>query len=171
MVTGITTFAKSIDQAIEDKVSADPGLKKQWEEVSTRFHLVYAQPESAFKAINVDAMLKDETAAKSTLATIGSNPEHFGALKGKTGMFASRARSRSERRLRPTRRRWPAISSAICASVPKPSASSRSRNAPFVEGVDRYSGALGKRKADPRTSARCDRPERPAGRSRICACR
>lgn len=91
MVTGITTFAKSIDQAIEDKVAADPGLKKQWEEVSTRFHLVYAQPESAFKAINVDAMLKDETAAKSTLATIGSNPEHFGALKGKTGMFASRA--------------------------------------------------------------------------------
>ncbi len=91
MVTGITTFAKSIDQAIEDKVAVDPGLKKQWEEVSTRFHLVYAQPESAFKAINVDAMLKDETAAKSTLATIGSNPEHFGALKGKTGMFASRA--------------------------------------------------------------------------------
>ncbi|PWE52589.1 Ti-type conjugative transfer relaxase TraA [Metarhizobium album] len=96
MVTGITTFAKSIDQAIEDKLAADPGLKKQWEEVSTRFHLVYAQPESAFKAINADAMLKDESVAKSTLATIGSNPEHFGALKGKTGMFASRA-DRQER--------------------------------------------------------------------------
>ncbi|WP_298242777.1 BID domain-containing protein, partial [uncultured Bradyrhizobium sp.] len=77
MVSGITTFAKSIDQAVEDKVAADPGLKKQWEEVSTRFHLVYAQPHSAFKAINVDAMLQDETVAKSTLATIGSNPEHF----------------------------------------------------------------------------------------------
>ena len=91
MVSGITTFAKSIDQAVEDKVTADPGLKKQWQEVSTRFHLVYAQPESAFKAVDVDAMLKDESVAKSTLATIGSNPEHFGALKGKTGMFASRA--------------------------------------------------------------------------------
>ena len=91
MVSGITTFAKSVDQAIEDKVAADPGLKKQWEEVSTRFRLVYAQPESAFKAVDVDAMLKDESVATSTLATIGSNPEHFGALKGKTGILASRA--------------------------------------------------------------------------------
>jgi hypothetical protein len=90
MVSGITTFAKSVDQAIEDKVAADPGLKKQWQEVSTRFHLVYAQPESAFKAVNVDAMLKDETVAKSTLAKLGSEPEHFGALKGKTGILASR---------------------------------------------------------------------------------
>nr|CAD6437709.1 Ti-type conjugative transfer relaxase TraA [Rhizobium sp. Q54] len=90
MVSGVTTFARSLEQAVEDKVDADPGLKKQWEEVSTRFHFVYAQPESAFKAINVEALLKDETVAKSTLATIGSNPEHFGELKGKAGMFASR---------------------------------------------------------------------------------
>ncbi|WOS67311.1 MULTISPECIES: Ti-type conjugative transfer relaxase TraA [Sinorhizobium] len=96
MVSGITTFAKSVDQAIEDKVAADPGLKKQWEEVSTRFHLVYAQPESAFKVVDVDAMLKDETFAKSTIAKIGSEPEHFGALKGKTGILASRA-DREER--------------------------------------------------------------------------
>ncbi|WP_148663776.1 AAA family ATPase, partial [Agrobacterium pusense] len=92
MVSGVTTFAKSF----EDRIAADPGLKKQWEEVSTRFHLVYAQPESAFKAINVDAMLKDEGVAKSTLATIGSNPEHFGALKGKTGILTSRT-DRQER--------------------------------------------------------------------------
>ncbi|ARQ13580.1 conjugal transfer relaxase TraA 1 (plasmid) [Rhizobium etli] len=96
MVSGITTFAKSVDRAIEDKVAADPGLKKQWEEVSTRFHLVYAQPVSAFKAVNVDAMLKDETVAKSTLAKIGSEPERFGALRGKTGILASRA-DREER--------------------------------------------------------------------------
>ncbi|MCW0001794.1 Ti-type conjugative transfer relaxase TraA [Pararhizobium sp. YC-54] len=91
MVAGITTFPKSIDQAIEDKVTADPGLQKQWEEVSMRFHLVYAEPERAFKAVNVDAMLKDGSVAKATLATIGSEPEQFGALKGKPGIFASRA--------------------------------------------------------------------------------
>ena len=90
MVTGITTFPKSIDQAIEDKLAADPGLKKQWEDVSTRFHLVYAQPESSFKAVNVDAMLKDQAIAKATLAKIAGEPESFGSLKGKTGMFASR---------------------------------------------------------------------------------
>ncbi|MGY5795397.1 BID domain-containing protein, partial len=96
IVSGRTTFAKSIEQAIEDKVEADPGLKKQWEEVSTRFHLVYAQAESAFKAVNVDAMLKDESVAKSAIAKIGSEPESFGALKGKTGILASRA-DREER--------------------------------------------------------------------------
>jgi Ti-type conjugative transfer relaxase TraA len=91
MVSGISTFPKSIDQAIEDKLAADPGLKKQWEDVSTRFHLVYAQPESAFKAVGVDAILKDQAVAKTTLAKIAGEPENFGALKGKTGMLASRS--------------------------------------------------------------------------------
>jgi hypothetical protein len=91
MVSGITTFPKTVDQATEDKLAADPGLKKQWEDVSTRFHLVYAQPESAFKAVNVDAMLEDQAFAKVTLANIAGKPESFGALKGKAGVFASRS--------------------------------------------------------------------------------
>lgn len=91
MVAGITTFPRSIDQAIEDKVAADPALKKQWEEVSMRFHHVYAQPEAAFKAANVDAMLSDQTTAAKTISRIAAEPESFGALKGKTGLFASRA--------------------------------------------------------------------------------
>ncbi|NEH73608.1 Ti-type conjugative transfer relaxase TraA [Rhizobium leguminosarum] len=90
MVSGITTFPKSLDQAVEDKLAADPGLKKQWEDVSTRFHLVYAKPEAAFKAIDVDTMLKDQSVAQSTLARIAGEPESFGALKGKTGLLASR---------------------------------------------------------------------------------
>lgn len=90
MVAGITTFPKSIDQTVDDKLAADPALKKQWEEVSMRFHYVYAQPESAFKAVNVDAMLRDQAAAEKTIARIASKPETFGALKGKTGLLASR---------------------------------------------------------------------------------
>lgn len=90
MVAGMTTFPKSIDQTVEDKLAADPALKKQWEEVSMRFHYVYAQPESAFKAVNVDAMLRDQAAAEKTIARIASKPETFGALKGKTGLLASR---------------------------------------------------------------------------------
>jgi len=90
MVSGITTFPKSLDHAVEDKLAADPGLKKQWEDVSTRFQLVYAQPEAVFKAINVDTMLKDQSVAQSTLARIAGEPESFGALKGKTGVLASR---------------------------------------------------------------------------------
>ncbi|YCI06430.1 Ti-type conjugative transfer relaxase TraA (plasmid) [Ensifer sp. D2-11] len=91
MVAGITTFAKSIEQAVEDRLAADPGLKKKWQDVSARFHLVYAQPEAAFKAVNVEAMLKDQSLATATMAKIAAEPESFGALKGKTGIFASRA--------------------------------------------------------------------------------
>ncbi|NKK61323.1 Ti-type conjugative transfer relaxase TraA [Rhizobium leguminosarum bv. viciae] len=90
MVSGISTFSKSIDQSVEDKLAADPGLKKQWEDVSARFHLVYAQPESAFKEANVEAMLKDQAIAKTTLAKLAGEPERFGALRGKTGVFANR---------------------------------------------------------------------------------
>ena len=90
MVSGITIFPKSLEQAVEDKLAGDPGLKEQWQDVSSRFHLVYAQPEAAFDAINVDAMIIDPSVAKSTLARIAGEPESFGALKGKTGLLASR---------------------------------------------------------------------------------
>ncbi|MFC0804673.1 MULTISPECIES: Ti-type conjugative transfer relaxase TraA [Sinorhizobium] len=95
MVSGITTFPNSLEQDVEDRLAADPGLKKQWEEVSARFHLVYAEPQAAFKTVNVDAILKDEAAAKSTIARIASEPESFGALNGKTGILASRADKQS----------------------------------------------------------------------------
>ncbi|RVD57468.1 Ti-type conjugative transfer relaxase TraA [Mesorhizobium sp. M2D.F.Ca.ET.185.01.1.1] len=91
MVAGVTIHPKSLEQAVEDKLAADPALKKQWDEVSTRFRRVFADPETAFRAVDVDAMLKDSATAKSTLATIGNKPEGFGPLKGKTGIFASRA--------------------------------------------------------------------------------
>ncbi|MCI9868829.1 Ti-type conjugative transfer relaxase TraA [Rhizobium skierniewicense] len=90
MVSGITIFPKSLDQAVEDKLAADLGLKTQWDDVSTRFHFVYANPQAAFKAVDVDTMLKDPSVAQATLAKIAQEPESFGALKGKTGLFASR---------------------------------------------------------------------------------
>ena len=91
MVAGITTFAKSIDQAVEDRLAADPGLKKQWEEVSTRFRFVFAEPEAAFRQVDVDGMIRNADTAKSTLSTIAAKPESFGALKGKTGLLTSRS--------------------------------------------------------------------------------
>ncbi|KSV65040.1 Dtr system oriT relaxase [Sinorhizobium sp. GL2] len=101
MVAGIATFPKSVEQAVADKLEADPGLRKQWEDVSTRFHLIYVQPEAAFRAIDLDALLTDEAASNTTLLKIVNQPASFGALKGKTGLFASRAdkqdRDRAER--------------------------------------------------------------------------
>jgi hypothetical protein len=91
MVFGTTTFPRSIGQAVEDKLSADPGLKASWQEVSARFHHVFADPQAAFKAVNVDAMLANGTVAATTIVRIAEQPESFGALKGKTGLFAGSA--------------------------------------------------------------------------------
>ncbi len=91
MVAGITTFPKSLSDTVEDKLAADPGLKKIWDDVSVRFRLVFVDPEAAFKAVNVDAVLIDPAARKTTLATLVQRPESFGALRGKTGLLSSKA--------------------------------------------------------------------------------
>ena len=98
MVAGVTTFPKSIVDTVEDKILADPALQKQWENVSTRFRLVFADPETAFKATAMDAMLKDLATAATTLARLGAKPESFGALRGKTSLLASKAEKQQRER-------------------------------------------------------------------------
>lgn len=90
MVAGITTFPKSISDAVEDRLAADPGLKKIWDDVSTRFRLVFADPEAAFKAVNMDAVVADPAFRKTTLSQLGNRSESFGALRGKTGLLSSK---------------------------------------------------------------------------------
>ncbi|KQS95604.1 Ti-type conjugative transfer relaxase TraA [Rhizobium sp. Leaf386] len=91
MVAGITTFPRSVSDMVEDKLVADPGLNKIWEDVSTRFRLVFADPEAAFKAVNMDAVLVDPAVRKSILAILVEKPETFGALRGKSGLLSSKA--------------------------------------------------------------------------------
>lgn len=91
MVAGITTFAKTLEQVVAERLEADAVLKRQWEEVSTRFHLVYAAPETAFRSLDVDSILTDGLLARSRLTELAREPGQFGALKGKTGLIASRA--------------------------------------------------------------------------------
>ncbi len=94
MVSAITVFAKSVEQAVEDKLRSDLNLKEIWQDVSMRFQLVYAQPEVAFAAVKVDAMLNDASLAATVLQKLAAEPQHFGALSGRTGMFASRSDKR-----------------------------------------------------------------------------
>lgn len=131
MVSGITIFPTSLDQAVEDKLAADPGLNKQWEDVSTRFHFVYSNPQAALKAIDVDTMLKDQSVAQSTLAKIAHEPESFGALKGKNGLFASRADKRDREKPLPMCRLSPEIFNATFVSGPRPKSNVRRKSARF----------------------------------------
>ena len=100
MLAGVTTFPNSLSEIVENKVLADPAVKKQWEEVSTRFRLVFADPEAAFRAVNFGVILKDPATASLTLDGLATRPESFGALRGKTGLLAGKAdkeqRSRAE---------------------------------------------------------------------------
>ncbi|WP_312366012.1 Ti-type conjugative transfer relaxase TraA [Ensifer sp.] len=91
MVSAITVFTKSVERAVADRLTADLNLKGIWQDVSMRFHLVYAQPEVAFAAVKIDAMLNDASLASTVLQKLAAEPQHFGALKGRTGMFASRS--------------------------------------------------------------------------------
>lgn len=101
MVAGIKQFAKSVPDVVEEKVHADPAVKKQWEEVSTRFRYVFADPESAFKAMNFDAALTDREAARQTLEKLASEPASLGPLKGGTGILSGKTQ-REERRVAET---------------------------------------------------------------------
>ncbi|AYD05293.1 Ti-type conjugative transfer relaxase TraA [Neorhizobium sp. NCHU2750] len=89
LVSATTTFPQSIDDVVDSKLNADPALAQQWNEVSTRFYSVFANPADAFKTVDIDRMLTDDVTAKSTIARIVCEPERFGALKGKAGLLAT----------------------------------------------------------------------------------
>lgn len=96
MVAGVTLFPKSLSDAVEEKLRADPTVTAQWEEVSTRFRYVFADPETAFRAMNFNAALSDPAAATQMLDRLSATPESAGALKGRTGLMA-RSAERADR--------------------------------------------------------------------------
>jgi len=98
MVKGVTQFPYSVQDTVEEKLLADPAVKKQWEEVSTRFRFVFADPEAAFRAMNFDAVLTDPSAARTTLERLVNEPATFGPLKGKVGLLAGKS-DREDRRI------------------------------------------------------------------------
>ncbi|MUO31766.1 BID domain-containing protein, partial [Agrobacterium vitis] len=98
MVAGIKTFSGSVADTVGDRLGAEPALRQQWEEVSARFRYVFADPETAFRSMNFDAVLADRQAAKQILQKLEAEPTSIGPLKGKTGILASKA-EREDRRI------------------------------------------------------------------------
>jgi Ti-type conjugative transfer relaxase TraA len=98
MVVGVKVFARSLADVVEERLLADPAVAKQWAEVSTRFHYVFAEPETAFRAMNFDAVLSDPQAAKRPLERLIRQTASIGPLKGRTGILVSKA-DREARRI------------------------------------------------------------------------
>ncbi|ATN37841.1 Ti-type conjugative transfer relaxase TraA (plasmid) [Rhizobium sp. ACO-34A] len=97
MVAGIKTISGSVADAVDDKLGADPALKRQWEEVSARFAYVFADAETAFRAMNFDAVLVDKEMAKQVLRKLEMEPASIGSLNGKTGILATRSEREARR--------------------------------------------------------------------------
>ncbi|MBW9089759.1 Ti-type conjugative transfer relaxase TraA [Rhizobium wenxiniae] len=97
MVAGIKTFAGSVADTVGDKLGADPALQRQWEEVSARFAYVFADPETAFRSMNIDAVLADKEMAKQVLQKLEAKPASIGALTGKTGILATKSEREARR--------------------------------------------------------------------------
>jgi hypothetical protein len=91
MVAGIKTLPGSVADTVGAKLGADPALKQQWEEVSTRFRYVFADPETAFRAMNFDDVLANKEFARQALQKVEADPASIGPLRGKTGILASKA--------------------------------------------------------------------------------
>ena len=98
MVKGISSFTMSVTDAADEKLQSDSALQRQWDNFSDRIRLVYADPESAFKAMRLEAVFEDPNVASQRLGEIEQNAASFGALKGREGLLASRS-DREERRV------------------------------------------------------------------------
>src|SRR6218665_236470 len=88
MVKGITSFALPASDAAEAKLQTDKALSKQWDLVSDRIRRVYAEPETAFRAMRIEAAFSDPSARAERLQQIEQAPASYGPLRGRTGMFA-----------------------------------------------------------------------------------
>ena len=94
MLPGVTTWPKSVAETVEDKILADPACRKQWQEVSSRFALVFANPEVTFKAMNFDAVLHDAATRKATISRLMTAPASFGDLRGAKYLFNTELKGR-----------------------------------------------------------------------------
>lgn len=93
---GIATWAQSIKQTVEAKVQGDATLTVHWTKINERMNFIYDKPEEAMKAMNLAPALNGEDAtAKAAqdriINQLVSDPEAYGAIKGKTGLLASGA--------------------------------------------------------------------------------
>ncbi|MBL8594590.1 MAG: BID domain-containing protein, partial [Devosia sp.] len=91
MVKGVTSFALTVGDAAEAKLQSDKAISKQWDLVSDRIRLVYAEPETAFRAMRIEAAFRDPAIASERLRQIEQAPASFGPLRGREGLLAARA--------------------------------------------------------------------------------
>lgn len=89
LVEGLTHFAVTIGDAAEAKLQSATTLTKQWDLVSDRIRRVYAEPEAAFRAMDIASSFSDVAARLDCLSKIERAPASFGTLRGSASLLAS----------------------------------------------------------------------------------
>ena len=101
MVKGVTSFALTITDAAEAKLQSEIAISKQRDLVSDRIRRVYAEPETAFHAMRIEAAFADPATRSDRLRQIEQAPTDFGQLRGRTGILAGNA-DKNDRRIAET---------------------------------------------------------------------
>jgi Ti-type conjugative transfer relaxase TraA len=91
MLRGVAVWQQSITETVKEKTMSETSVKAQWREVSDRFALIYRDPHAAAKTMNIDAIIEAPESHRGVLDQLAGDPEQFGELRGKAGLFASKA--------------------------------------------------------------------------------
>lgn len=98
LLRGVTRWVRSINETVEENVMSETTVKRQWRDVSDRLAHVYRDPHAAANAMKIDTVVKTPDGHRAVLDQLVGHPEMFGELRGKVGLFASKADKR-ERQL------------------------------------------------------------------------
>ncbi|GGA64065.1 Ti-type conjugative transfer relaxase TraA [Pelagibacterium lentulum] len=94
---GRATWRLSIPQSVEAKMQSDAQLTIHWSQIQERMKNVYEKAQEAMASMGLEKALQgDQSAAEAIRDQLSRDPEAYGPLRGKTGMFASSA-ARAER--------------------------------------------------------------------------
>lgn len=96
-VAGRSAWRQSILETVKETLMSDDVLRAQWRDLSQAFARIYRDPQSAAKAMNIDAVVETTAANRAVLDRLAADPSWFGALNGKAGLLATKE-DREERR-------------------------------------------------------------------------
>ena len=89
---GRATWRLSIPQAAEAKMQSDAQLTVHWTQIQDRMNNVYEKPQEAIASMGLEKALQGDRAAAEAISNqLGRDPEAYGPLRGKAGLFASSA--------------------------------------------------------------------------------
>lgn len=91
LLGAITNHQRSVEDVVAERLGAEPLMVSLWQEVSMRFQQVFATPDLAYRALDLDRMMRDGAWANRMISTIAERPDVLAPLRGKPGLLASRA--------------------------------------------------------------------------------